>query len=55
MLEYLDMNDKAEKILTALKDVIASGDRTTHDLGGKHGTTDFTAAMLERLSLMHRQ
>ncbi len=49
MLEYLDMSDKAEKIRTAIKDVIESGDRTTGDLGGTHGTTDFTEAVLERL------
>lgn len=49
MLEYLNMSDKAEKIRSALKDVIESGDRTTRDLGGEHGTTDFTQALLERL------
>ena len=49
MLEDLEMGDKAEKIRAALKDVIESGDRTTKDLGGEHGTTDFTQAMLERL------
>ncbi|MEE2024624.1 MULTISPECIES: isocitrate dehydrogenase [Alkalimonas] len=49
MLEHLGMKDKADKIKAALTDVIASGDRTTRDLGGSHGTTDFTAAMLERL------
>ncbi|WJG10414.1 isocitrate dehydrogenase [Aliiglaciecola sp. LCG003] len=49
MLEYLQMSDKAEKIREALKDVIESGDRTTRDLGGVHGTTDFTQAVLERL------
>jgi isocitrate dehydrogenase (NAD+) len=49
MLEYLEMGDKAEKIRNALKDVIATGDRTTRDLGGTHGTTDFTEAVLERL------
>jgi isocitrate dehydrogenase (NAD+) len=49
MLEYLDMSDKAEKIRAAIKDVIESGDRTTSDLGGTHGTTDFTEAVLERL------
>lgn len=49
MLDYLGMQDKSEKILTALKDVIASGDRTTRDLGGNYGTTDFTQAVLERL------
>ena len=49
MLEYLNISDKAEKIRAALKDVIESGDRTTRDLGGEHGTTDFTEALLERL------
>ena len=49
MLEYLEMSDKAEKIRNALIDVIATGDRTTRDLGGTHGTTDFTEALLERL------
>jgi isocitrate dehydrogenase (NAD+) len=49
MLEYLNMGDKAEKIRSALKEAIESGDRTTRDLGGEHGTTDFTQAVLERL------
>ena len=49
MLEHLAMQDKAEKIRSALRDVIESGDRTTRDLGGTHGTTDFTQAILERL------
>jgi isocitrate dehydrogenase (NAD+) len=49
MLEYLGMQDKAQKILAAVTDVIATGDRTTRDLGGSHGTTDFTQAVLERL------
>ena len=49
MLEYLNMGDKAQKIVAALRDVIESGDRTTRDLGGSHGTTDFTQAVLDRL------
>ncbi|GAA0365623.1 isocitrate dehydrogenase [Bowmanella denitrificans] len=49
MLEYLGMADKAERIRAAIKEVIESGDRTTRDLGGSHGTTDFTQAVLERL------
>lgn len=49
MLEYLHMSDKAQLIRNALKDVIATGDRTTRDLGGVHGTDDFTQAVLERL------
>ncbi|WP_287830429.1 isocitrate dehydrogenase, partial [Idiomarina sp.] len=42
MLEYLEMPEPAEKITRALAEVIESGDRTTRDLGGSHGTTDFT-------------
>lgn len=49
MLEYLGMNDKATAIRNAIKDVIETGDRTTRDLGGSFGTTDFTDAVLERL------
>ncbi len=49
MLEYLEMGDKAEKIRAAITDVIATGDRTTGDLGGNYGTTDFTQALLDRL------
>ncbi|GGP53954.1 isocitrate dehydrogenase [Shewanella algicola] len=49
MLEYLGMSDKAEMIRNAVSAVIEEGDRTTRDLGGTHGTTDFTQAVLERL------
>lgn len=49
MLEYLGMPEKADKIRKAVSAVIEEGDRTTRDLGGTHGTTDFTQAVLERL------
>ena len=49
MLAYLEMSDKADKIRNAVRDVIESGDRTTRDLGGEHGTTDFTQAIIDRL------
>ncbi|GGQ22066.1 isocitrate dehydrogenase [Shewanella litoralis] len=49
MLEYLGMSDKAEMIRNAVAAVIEEGDRTTRDLGGTHGTTDFTQAVLDRL------
>lgn len=49
MLEYLGMSDKAEAIRNAISAVIAQADRTTADLGGSHGTTDFTQAVIERL------
>lgn len=49
MLDYLGMDDEALRIRKALRDLIASGDRTTRDLGGSAGTTDFTQALIERL------
>ena len=49
MLEHLGMGDTAERIRSAVADVIKSGDRTTRDIGGSHGTTDFTQAVIERL------
>lgn len=49
MLEHLGQQDNAKRILEALRDTIESGDRTTRDLGGNHGTTDFTQAILDRL------
>ena len=49
MLEHLEMKKEANNIRNAVRDVIESGDRTTRDLGGTHGTTDFTQAILERL------
>lgn len=49
MLDYLEMGDKSAKLRAALSDVIETGDRTTRDLGGSHGTTDFTQAVLDRI------
>ncbi|GGP95088.1 MULTISPECIES: isocitrate dehydrogenase [Shewanella] len=49
MLEYLGMSDKAVMIRDAVSAVIEEGDRTTRDLGGTYGTTDFTQAVLDRL------
>ncbi|MEL0639641.1 isocitrate dehydrogenase [Pseudoalteromonas aliena] len=49
MLEHLNMSDTAERIRSAVADVIKSGDRTTRDLGGNHGTTDFTQSVIDRL------
>ncbi len=49
MLEHLGQADNAKRILAALRDTIESGDRTTADLGGTHGTKEFTQAILDRL------
>ena len=49
MLEYLEMGETADRIRQAVAEVIKTGVRTTRDLGGSHGTTDFTQAVIERL------
>lgn len=49
MLDYFHKSDQAARIQNALHDVIEKGDRTTPDLGGRSGTSQFTQAILERL------
>ena len=49
MLHHLGLDTQANKIGHALRDAIKVGDRTTPDLGGTCGTTDFTQAVLDRL------
>ncbi|WP_043758670.1 isocitrate dehydrogenase [Aeromonas taiwanensis] len=49
MLEYLGMQDKAERIREAVRATIESGDRVTRDLGGSASTSEFTLAIIERL------
>ncbi|WP_429152974.1 isocitrate dehydrogenase [Aeromonas veronii] len=49
MLEYLGMQDKAERIREALRATIESGDRVTRDLGGTASTSEFTQAIIDRL------
>ncbi|MFQ2044647.1 isocitrate dehydrogenase [Aeromonas sp. 11P] len=49
MLEYLGMQDKAERILEAVRATIESGDRVTRDLGGTASTSEFTQAIIDRL------
>lgn len=49
MLDYLDMQDKGDRLRNAIRTVIESKDRVTPDLGGHFGTTDFTQAIVEKL------
>ncbi|TFF73021.1 isocitrate dehydrogenase [Aeromonas taiwanensis] len=49
MLEYLGMQDKAERIREAVRATIESGDRVTRDLGGSASTSEFTQAIIKRL------
>ncbi len=49
MLDYLRMTPRANRLRRAIREVIASGDRTTRDLGGTASTDEFTQAIIERL------
>ncbi len=49
MLGHLDMDDRAERIRTAIRGAIAAGDRLTPDLGGSSGTDQFAQAIVDRL------
>ena len=49
LLEHLGMPAQAQRIRTALRDVIQSRDRCTVDLGGQSGTDEFAQAISERL------
>ncbi|EIM1707542.1 isocitrate dehydrogenase [Aeromonas dhakensis] len=49
MLEYLGMQDKAERIREAVRATIESGDRVTRDLGGNASTSEFTQSIIDRL------
>ena len=49
MLRHLGHPDAAERVETALREVIAEGTATTYDLGGPAGTTQFADAIIERL------
>jgi isocitrate dehydrogenase (NAD+) len=49
MLRHLGRPDAAERVETALRDVIAEGRTTTYDLGGTAGTREFADAIVARL------
>jgi len=49
MLRHLGEQAAAVQVETALREVIADGRRTTYDLGGEAGTSEFADAIIERL------
>ena len=49
MLRHLGEQAAAEHLETALRGIIAEGRRTTYDLGGESGTSQFADAIIERL------
>jgi len=50
MLRHLGYPDEADRVETAVRDVIAEGKTTTSDLGGTAGTAAFADAVIERLA-----
>jgi isocitrate dehydrogenase (NAD+) len=49
MLRHLGEQAAAERVEGAIRDVIASGETVTYDLGGSAGTSDFADAVIARL------
>jgi isocitrate dehydrogenase (NAD+) len=49
MLDHLRMAPRANRLRQAIREVVASHDRVTRDLGGGASTDEFTQAVIERL------
>jgi isocitrate dehydrogenase (NAD+) len=49
MLEYLDMDEDAERMQNAMEEALKSPDTRTKDLGGTAGTKEFTQAIVSNL------
>ena len=49
MLEYLDMNEDAERMQKAMEAALKSPETRTKDLGGSAGTKEFTQAIVSNL------
>ena len=50
MLRHLGYPAVADRVETAIRDVIAIGRATTYDLGGTTGTSEFADAVIEALA-----
>jgi len=50
MLRHLGYAAEGERVERAVREVIAEGRRTTYDLGGDAGTSDFADAVIDRLA-----
>jgi isocitrate dehydrogenase (NAD+) len=51
MLRHLGEQAAAERVETALREVVAEGTHVTYDLGGDAGTRGFADAIIERLGV----
>jgi isocitrate dehydrogenase (NAD+) len=50
MLRHLGYPAEADRVETALREVIAEGRTTTYDIGGSAGTSEFADAIVDRLT-----
>jgi isocitrate dehydrogenase (NAD+) len=50
LLRHIGRPDAAERIETALRDIVAEGRTVTYDLGGSAGTSEFADAIVARLA-----
>jgi isocitrate dehydrogenase (NAD+) len=51
MLRHLGLPDPADRVESALREVIAEGRATTYDIGGSAGTSQFADAIIARLAV----
>ena len=49
MLKHLELHEIANRLETAIFEVLEEGKQVTGDLGGKASTTEYTQAIIERL------
>jgi isocitrate dehydrogenase (NAD+) len=49
MLDYLDRQERAQRLRSAITGTIAAADRTTPDLGGSGSTDSFADAIIDRI------
>ncbi len=50
MLRHLGETEAADRVESAVRDVIAEGTTVTYDLGGSTGTREFGAVVAQRLA-----
>jgi len=52
MLRYMEWTEAADKIETAIMNVLKKRETVTADLGGKASTTEYTAAIIKELKAL---
>ena len=50
MLDYMGLNEEADRMQNAIEEALKSSENRTKDLGGSAGTKEFTQAIVQNLS-----